>query len=400
MNTSSSSIRALLVGLAFLGVGAVAHAQGTPGPVRIGALLPLTGQGSANGIAQLAGLRMAATEINAAGGILRRQVEIVVADEQSDPTSAVTEAKRLAFQDKVDAIWGPPISQEVLAVLPVFTEAKLLQLTTAGSALLTPQSGPYHFALLPSIDAQGVAMVNFVSTSLRSKAPAILADNGGQSKTGVAAMLARAKELNLPIVAQQEFSFRTNDMTPQLLALRRVNADALLVMVSIPDDLAAILRGIKDLGWDVRVVGGQAVGAYSGAVGKDLGSDVFEKVAGQSLPGYTYCSTDKLGDSEYARWMVKFKTVSPDVARTAPLPIASYGYGGLYIFKAIMEATGTTDGPTNAAWIEKNAASIPNFLGKFSASPSTHFLLGPDSLPMLDHPERFREDGLQKRAGC
>src|SRR6185369_11769908 len=104
---------------------------------------------------------MALAEINAAGGIAGKQVEMVWADTASDGTQASSEAKRLVFQEKVVAIMGPPTSQETIPANLVTTEAKILFITTAASPLLTPQVAPYHFSDSASAAGQSIPMVRY-----------------------------------------------------------------------------------------------------------------------------------------------------------------------------------------------------------------------------------------------
>jgi branched-chain amino acid transport system substrate-binding protein len=134
----SAAIGLLIVQLRFV---PQALAQPTQ-PIRIGVLDEITGPVATSGLALLIGVKLAVQEINASGGILGRQVEIVVADNQSDPTKSVGEAQRLASVEKVDAIIGPNTSPSNLAVAPIFTAAKLFQISQAGSLQMTPQRVP------------------------------------------------------------------------------------------------------------------------------------------------------------------------------------------------------------------------------------------------------------------
>lgn len=122
------------------------------------------------------------------------------------------------------------MSQEAVPSALVSTQAEILQLTTAGTLDLTPEVAPYHFAFQWSAQAQAIAMVDYAVNVLGSKSPAILADNGGQSKSGVVALHQRLDELGVAPAGEQEFPFRVDDMTPQVLSLRRADADSILFL--------------------------------------------------------------------------------------------------------------------------------------------------------------------------
>jgi branched-chain amino acid transport system substrate-binding protein len=387
----------IALGAAGIGTAAV---QTMPERIKLGVLASMTGGGSLNGAAMDIAVKMAVKEINDAGGVRGRPVDIMLADTQSDPTIAVGEAKRLAFQEKISLLLGPDVSQITLAVLPTITEAKLFQVSISGASTLTPAAGPYHFSLQPSAEAQGVAMADHAVQGRRLSSLAILADNGGTSKTAVAAMKKRLAELNAPPAAEQEYPFRVGDMTPHLLSLRRANPQALLFIATIPDDLTTLARTLKDIGWTVPVVGGVGVATFAPLVVKTVGPEAFRTMVGLSGRGYTYCAGDALGQSDYAQFLRRFRAFAPDIAGKVAIPTVAWNYGAVSVLKSVVSAVGTTDGPTLAAWLEQNAGTVPHMVGTLSASRDSHFLLGPESMAMVQDPDMIREDGLQRRFGC
>src|SRR5215218_3148040 len=102
--------------------GAFAQSPGTP--IKLGAMIPLTGGGATVGESGQIAVELAVRNINAAGGIAGRRVQLVIADYQTEATVGVSEAKRLVFQEKVDLLIGPTYSQVTLATLPIMNEAK------------------------------------------------------------------------------------------------------------------------------------------------------------------------------------------------------------------------------------------------------------------------------------
>src|SRR5215471_19937508 len=88
-------------------------------PVRIGYLPALTGPSSSTGIGINRGTELAVKEINDAGGIKGRQIELIVRDTQSDPTKAVNASTELTRRHKVHVMWGPLNSGEALAATPL-----------------------------------------------------------------------------------------------------------------------------------------------------------------------------------------------------------------------------------------------------------------------------------------
>src|SRR5271166_6380556 len=94
-------------------------------PVRIGWLAAMTGPSSAPAIGFDRGVHFAANEINAAGGVNGRKIEVITRDTQGDPTKAVNATQEMISQLKVHGIWGPVNSGEALATTPIMARAKM-----------------------------------------------------------------------------------------------------------------------------------------------------------------------------------------------------------------------------------------------------------------------------------
>ena len=155
-----------------------AHAQSNQPPVKVGMLLGFTGpaaQGAAN---YLAATKLAVKEINDAGGLLGRRIELVQADHGLDPARAVSEARRLVQLEKVTVVLGPEASGLAVAVAPIFNEAKILYFSTTVTAAPTP----FNFTSLMSGLTQATAMMEFAANNLKAKTVAIIADNGSVGK--------------------------------------------------------------------------------------------------------------------------------------------------------------------------------------------------------------------------
>src|SRR5262245_54712917 len=128
-------ITSVLLAFATAAIATPSVAQNTT-PIKVGTILSVTGPDANTGFSLATGVRMAIDEINKAGGVAGRQLVLVQSDDQSDPTAAVNEARRLVLQEKVNFVVGPLASQRTLAVIPIMNEAKVLQITVSGSPQL------------------------------------------------------------------------------------------------------------------------------------------------------------------------------------------------------------------------------------------------------------------------
>lgn len=390
-----SSVAALL---ALLVAGPLAAQDSTP--IKLGSISSMTGPAAPLGAAAIAGTKLAISELNAAGGVLGRKLDLVIADDQSDPTAAVSEIKRLVFQEKIDALVGPSISQMVLSGLPVMTEAKIAQVSTGGSTALSTQVGPYHFSMIYNAEEAASALVDSAVSVAGSQAPAILVDGGAQSKSAAQAMEKRIAERNLKFAGSQQYEYNTTDMTPQLLSLRRAGADAVLFFTVSPGDTAKLLAQRMDIGWPVKVLGNLSLPTFAPAVLKSVGAEPFANVYGQIYTGLSYCQNDPLGQSAYSQFLTRLKAFAPDQYDRISHLGAVYTYDSTMLLAAAMKGTGSTEGPKIAAWIEENAAIYKATTATLTASKTSHFLFAPASLVLAEHLNEARPDGLFKRVGC
>lgn len=150
--------RRLLAGTAALaGIAALprlAFAQGAP--IRIGTLTPLTGAGGPYGPVMVKAVKAVVDEVNAAGGVLGRKVELISEDDQTSPEAGVRAARKLIDVDKVSAILGTWASSVTTAVAPLCWESKTFLCTTSGADSITalPHQG-YLIRTQPTTTLQG-----------------------------------------------------------------------------------------------------------------------------------------------------------------------------------------------------------------------------------------------------
>ncbi|MGL4243493.1 MAG: ABC transporter substrate-binding protein, partial [Beijerinckiaceae bacterium] len=150
---------------------ALAAAASAPGaalaqgePIRIGILTPLTGAGGADGPRMLKAMQLVFDEVNKAGGVLGRQIQTFVEDDQTNPEAAVRAARKLIEVNKVTVIMGTWASAVTAAVAPVCWESKTFILTVSGadSITLLPHQG-FLVRTQPTSKLQATAHADFVS---------------------------------------------------------------------------------------------------------------------------------------------------------------------------------------------------------------------------------------------
>jgi ABC-type branched-subunit amino acid transport system substrate-binding protein len=363
--------------------------------MKVGLLLP---QQVPSGYESKVGAEMAISEINAAGGILGRKVELVPADDQSNPTAAVSEVRRLAEIEKVEAVLGTVISQNILAISPILVRANIVNFGVAGSDLITPQSAPNFFSSYYNSTVQAEAMFNFAVGDLKAKSIGVLAESGAQAKSGVEVIRALAQTAGVTVTGEQQFDPRAPDFTPQLLSLKRGNPDVVLFWLIQQEDVVTFLKNMKEIGWDVQVAASGVGAAGAKYVVNAIGPNQMKNIHGTLLRLNTYCPGEPVGKSSWTGFLDRIKAFAPkDYDKLNPGNVIML-YNAAYIMKAGMEGAGSTDPKKISAYLESNEIKIPTGVGK--ASAKGHFMVGAGDIVPVSDPDLPRDDGLIRRAKC
>ena len=169
-------------GLGTLAIGRDAFAQGATGPIRIATAGPMTGQYAAFGTQMREGATQAVTDINAAGGVLGRQLALEVADDACDPRQAVSVANQLAGR-RVVFVAGHFCSGSSIPARDVYAEEGLLQISPASTNPRFTDDGKWNtFRTCGRDDQQGQVAGRYILQNFAGKKVAILHDNTAYGK--------------------------------------------------------------------------------------------------------------------------------------------------------------------------------------------------------------------------
>jgi branched-chain amino acid transport system substrate-binding protein len=228
--TFTSFSRRAFAGAAALFVAMSLHAQEA---IKIGALFSTSGPGAFLGVPEERGARLKVDEINKAGGINGRKVELVVYDTEGNTGKAAQLARRLIDSDHVVAIIGPSSSGESLQVLPIANETKTPLIAHAGTEKMTNPVTPYVFNTPPTDRVVAAHLLSvFKKRGLTQIALLSAADGFGQSGANVVKEL--APKYGVTIVRHEEFNRTDPDMTAQVLKAKDSPAQAMLVWSAFP----------------------------------------------------------------------------------------------------------------------------------------------------------------------
>ena len=230
-------------------------------PLLIGYLPALTGPSSSTGIGINRGIQLAVEEINAAGGIDGRQLELIVRDTQSDPTKAVNGAAELTHS-KVSVVIGPLNSGESLAVVPLLARANTLQVHPCWVDSLTdPKKYPMCFRNAPTNQQIGAAANRYVLDVLKHKKVAVISDTTGYGTASVNAYVPMLKAKGADVIYQGNVDAANPDVKPELLRMQAAGAEAIMPWSVNAGFLSRIINTRGQMGWDVPIVGQTTLGS-------------------------------------------------------------------------------------------------------------------------------------------
>lgn len=238
--------RTLLVAAVGGLAGTAARAESADVP--IGAVEVLSGPNAAYGAAIRAGLELAAEEINGAGGVLGgRRIALRVEDSAGDKTGAINAARLLVGRDKVVAVLGPTLSNEMFAAGPVVNARHVPIIGTSTTADGITAIGPYVFrTCLPESDVIPVTMAYAKRRGVKSIA-LLYANDDAFSKSGHDVMKAASEAAGFKLLADESFGTRDTDFSAQLTTIKGKDPDAVGISALV-EPVAGVLLQARHLG--------------------------------------------------------------------------------------------------------------------------------------------------------
>jgi branched-chain amino acid transport system substrate-binding protein len=231
-------------------------------PIRLGYLPALTGPSSSTGIGINRGVQLAVKEINAAGGVNGRQIELITRDTQSDPTKAVNGAAELSRGQKVHVVFGPVNSGESLAVVPLLARVNVPQIHPSWVDTLTDvKKYPLCFRDAPTNLQIGNAANRYVVDVLKHKKVAVIGDTTGYATASVSTYGPLLKQKGAEVVYQGNVDASNPDVKPEMLRMKAAGAEAIMPWSVNAGFLSRIINTRGQMGWDVPIVGQTTLGS-------------------------------------------------------------------------------------------------------------------------------------------
>lgn len=338
MSKKWAKLASVVVGttmLASLLAGCGGGAKQESKDIKIGGNFEMTGGVAQYGQSTANGVKLAFKQANAKGGVLGKQITLVIADNKSEAAEAGNAATKLITQDKVVALIGPATSANVLATVQIATDNKIPMLTPTGTnPLITFNNGKLNDWVFRScfIDPfQSTIMANFATKTLKAKTAAIYVDSSSDYSKGLAKVFEEEYAKNGgKIVATEAFLQKDQDFKAALTKLRASNPEVIYIPAYY-EEVSKIIKQARELGITVPLIG---------VDGWD--SPKLPEMAGAAALNNTFFSNHYSTEDKDPR-IVKFVEDYKKEYGQTPDALAVLGYdGALMLIDAITRA-GSTD---------------------------------------------------------
>ncbi len=298
--------------------------------IKIGGLAPLTGDVSVYGVPTNNGIKQAVADINAAGGIMGKQVEYIVYDEKGDGTEAVNAYNKLVQNDKVVAIVGDVTSGATLAVAQASVQDNMPLISGTATAEAVTTTGKNVFRACFTDPFQGELMAAYAAKT-GAKTAAVLYNAADDYSSGVAAAFMKAAEAaGVTIVAEEKFQTNDVDFKSQLTTIKGKNPDVLMLPI-YAQDLRMVAKQAKDIGITATLMG---VDGWDGVL-SDANFDASVVEGGFFCSQYSAESTDAALQTFIKNFKENYKE--------DPNMFSVLGYDAMMIVAKAIEKAGSTE---------------------------------------------------------
>lgn len=349
-------------------------------PIKLGMSAPFTGGSGPIGSAIRDGARLAVSEINAAGGVLGRPLELVERDDESRNERGVQIAQELIHREKVVASVGIINSGVGLASVRLYQAAKVPLVSPGPTATAfrehMPPKQPVSFFFRMSLpdDVQARRMVEEAVTQSGYQRVSILADSTNYGQLGKQDVVNALGAKSVTPVSVDKFNIGDVDMTPQLLRAKEAGAQALLVY-GVGPELAQLANGMVRLGWKVPMIGSWTLSMpnfieNAGAAGN-----------GARMP-LTFDADGATGPRK--QFVDKVAKLYPNGKIPAP-SWAAQSYDGVYLVVQAIQQAGSTDGDKIRLALEDLKKPHDGMVQRYERpfSPGNHEALGNDGIGFI-----------------
>lgn len=345
--------------------------------IKIGMIYDVTGGGSVLGVPQRNTIKLLVDETNANGGINGKKIELIEADNQSNETKALTEAKRMINQENVIAIIGGAQSTTSLSMIPAIEEAGVPYISQ-GSVQAIIEGKQWTFRTPPA-DKLLTKVLLEDAKKRGIKTIAVLRVNNDYGKSGETALKEHAAEMGMEVVGAEQFNADAKDVKVQLTNLMKNNPDA-IVTWAIPPGSAVAAKDFYELGLSKKAQ------YYTSSANAN---PAFIELAGEGaegvrFPSYKFQVIDNIPETDPQYKVIKdFKTKYEEKYKTSEYQVSNAA-DAWYLLSNAIEKSG--DNVTKESIREQleTTQGLVGQIGIYNMSKDNHNGLDGSGLVMLE----------------
>jgi branched-chain amino acid transport system substrate-binding protein len=345
-------------------------------PIKIGAILSVTGPASFLGAPEARTLEMLVEETNKKGGVQGRKIQLIVKDSGASPEKAFSFAKQLIDEDKVFAIIGPSTSGETMKIKSVAEEGKTILMSCAAAEAIVNPVAKWVFKT-PQKDSDAVIKIFQEMKKMKISRIGVLSGNTGFGGAGKGQIEKLAPEHGITIVVNEVYDKAASDLTAEVTKVKAANVQA-IVNWSIEPAQAIVIKNARQIGLTIPIFQSHGFGniKYVDAAG--------EAAEGVMFPAGRLLIADVLPKNDPQReLLLKYKKdymsfCSGEECST----FGGHAYDAFLILMKGIEKAKSTDKEAVRTAIE-NLKGVVGTGGIFNFSPTDHNGLGIDAFEML-----------------
>lgn len=301
---------------------------------RLGVITSLTGNNAAFGQAHKNGYTVALSDINAKGGILGKQVELVYYDDQSKPDQAVQGVSKLVDQEKVPLLLGAYSSESTRAIVPAVTQKKVPLLMPTATADNVMESGSeWVFRICAGSGDNAKATLDFLAGNGAPKTLAIVSENTNFGQSNAKSMHDKAAAAGLTIVDEEAYQTSSPDYKALLQRVKDKNPDA-IYYASYLLDATTLMRQSEQVGLSPKYVTSAGTGFAAAEFPTEKGAGKYAE--------YTFSVSQWLPTAKWAG-SKEFDDAFFKLANTHPAYHAMEAYATLITAAAAVNSAKSAD---------------------------------------------------------
>lgn len=240
----------MIAALAMIAGATAAYSQQS---IKIAAIVELSGAGATAGTNFKNGVELAVKEINAAGGILGKKIEVLTSDTTSNPGVALGLTKK-AIDQEVFAIFGPVFSGSIVVSMKESEKAQIPNWTGGEAANITLQGNPYIFRTSFTQTTAMPKVARYINQQAKLKSVAVVYVNNDFGKGGLEAIKKALATTDTKVLAEISTDQGQVDFSSAVLKAKQSNAEAIFAYTN-EDESARLLRELRKQGWTKPVIG-------------------------------------------------------------------------------------------------------------------------------------------------